>query len=805
MNAPACPCDEFVYPLIPSNPPGRTHIAYRHADFLSVRHALLLALPGEAHLAGWRPSAQQDLALQMVEWWAYLAEVLTFYNERSANQAYLRTADLPESVHRLVRILGYRPRPGIGATGTVAALLSGPNPVTIPRGFQLQNKPGPGQQPQLFEVDATTPAVAPAAVPAAPEPDGLLVHKVNGADSILLGGTVTAVHPGDDLLLRPSAGAGKPVWARVRAVSPDQDPAGARNTRVEFTTALGLDTAPAAGYRVMRSALSARPWPYPTDDGVVIKADQLDLDSVARQIVVGDPVVMEIPGQSPPARAVVTVTSYAELIFYANGKRSDPTQLPDGGLPAGVALVPILHTRITFVALPGAAFDATTFDAKRGSVVVRFGWQDVGWPVTRAVSAVPVNATSLILVPAGPDQFPPTGAGTATLMEDQTGAGLRALASGGPSSINLTELSARTKPLLAPLRALFALLPVSRGASVRQEPLGSGDATVPGQEFVLSKAPLTYLPSADPSAEAGYASTLSVFVEGVRWTEASSFYGQPPDARVFVSREGPDGKTRVQFGDGFNGARLPSGIGNVTADYRYGSGADAPDAGSLTVVVKPLPGLKGIRNPVAVGGGADPDPPDQLRRYAPASVLTFGRAVSADDYETIAATAPGVARARSYWRFDPQEQRALVTVYVGDDEAAVTSAQNALAAAEDPNRPITVKLAAPTPLTLELTLRIDLPPEPVMAEVTAALTDASVGLFGQRVVRIGQPVFLSAIDAACLAVPGVLAVHKLTVRVDRGSGPVVAAGPRLDPGEGAFFQLPDKGRLTLHPESGDRR
>ena len=88
----------------------------------------------------------------MIEWWAYLCDILTFYNERIANQAYLGTADLPESVNRLIFLLGYRPRPGIGATGTLAALATGPAPFTLPAGFQVQSKPGPGQQPQIFEL-----------------------------------------------------------------------------------------------------------------------------------------------------------------------------------------------------------------------------------------------------------------------------------------------------------------------------------------------------------------------------------------------------------------------------------------------------------------------------------------------------------------------------------------------------------------------------------------------------------------------------------------------------------------------------
>ena len=81
----------------------------------------------------------------------------------------------------------------------------------------------------------------------------------------------------------------------------------------------------------------------------------------------------------------------------------------------------------------------------------------------------------------------------------------------------------------------------------------------------------------------------------------------------------------MHFGDGVNGARLPAGSGNVLATYRIGSGAAAPPAGTLTVIANPIPGLRALRNPVAAGGGSDPDPPDMIRTYAPRSVLTFNR------------------------------------------------------------------------------------------------------------------------------------------------------------------------------------
>src|SRR5262249_25011677 len=158
-----------------------------------------------------------------------------------------------------------------------------------------------------------------------------------------------------------------------------------------------------------------------------------------------------------------------------------------------------------------------------------------------------------------------------------------------------------------------------------------------------------------------YSSTVRVWVNQLEWSEVRSFYGQPPGAQAFLTREDDQGKTHVVFG-----TRLPTGVNNVVASYRYGSGAEVPAAGSLTVVLQPQPGLRAVRNPVPVAGGSDPDPARKVRQLAPRSVLTFNRAVSVDDFEVIAAQAPGVARAKAGVAFDPLAQRPRVTVWVGD-------------------------------------------------------------------------------------------------------------------------------------------
>src|SRR5262249_23078051 len=197
-----CPCDVFVHPQTIVNPPGRNHVVYRVGDFVSFRHALLLSLPDEIELSNWKPSATDDLAVKMIEWWAYLSDILTFYNQRIAIQDYLRTGDLPESVRRLIQILGYRPRPGIGARGVVGALLNKQITTTIAKGFQIQSKPGPGKQPQIFEVDADAELLPPDAISADPAPDPLLIRAdSSGRDSILLKGSVSTIKSGDEVLV----------------------------------------------------------------------------------------------------------------------------------------------------------------------------------------------------------------------------------------------------------------------------------------------------------------------------------------------------------------------------------------------------------------------------------------------------------------------------------------------------------------------------------------------------------------------------------------------------------------------------
>jgi len=178
--------------------------------------------------------------------------------------------------------------------------------------------------------------------------------------------------------------------------------------------------------------------------------------------------------------------------------------------------------------------------------------------------------------------------------------------------------------------------------------LGDGDNRATFQTFPLPKAPLTYLlrPEETPPQHA----ELQVWVSGLQWTRVDSFFNAQPNDQVYVVREDADGKSYVQFGDGKTGAKLPSGRGNVSVQYRTGNGAvGLLQAGTTPSATTRLTGLDKVLMPGPAVGGALPEAEDAARIAAPGRMQSLGRLVSLADYEAEALAVPGVAKARASW------------------------------------------------------------------------------------------------------------------------------------------------------------
>jgi hypothetical protein len=791
-TTPICPCDAVSTPI--SNLPGLSQISFRAGDFNSFRRALLTPLqappgqpPLEQSLTAWKSGvgaspAVIDLAVMMVEWWAYLADILTFYNERIANEDYLRTAMLPETPAALIRLLGYRPRPAIGATGTLAALVAPSvyptQTVTLPAGLQFQSKPGPGGPPQTFELSAATPIGLPDQVPAVPP--GVLVEP--GGNTLLLQGSVTSVSQGAVLLLGTRDDTTAPTMILLTAAPSVQPVAGGgRQTQLTFSVAAGaLPALTAENARLRRANQSAALW---TVNGSAIDSTGtvIQLAGLARQIRPGDWLAFTAPGQTSQ---LVKVQSIQDVLgdASATGSPTPPPPLRPWEILLGFGVttnsnpIPVLHTQLTLQSSISALGNVQT------SVSVLFGWVEIGTLVDQPPALWDGVSTSLQAVP--PAAFP-QAAPEAVLLQDSNGNGAYgtpAIASDGSLSVTwpleIASLSPKFQP---PIAILFNLLQVTCGKTVANEIVGSGNATLAGQSFTLANSPVTYLASGS-----SYASTIAITVNGQPWTEAASFYGQPANAHVFVTWEDANQVTHLDFGDGVNGARLPTGANNVVATYRFGAGVASPPAGKLTVIGQAYPGLKSLLNPVAAGGGSDADPASLLKTLAPRSVLTFGRAVSVFDYQAIAAAAPGVTMASVVWSWDQDNQQAAITIYVAGQNVAA-SVQTLLTASGDPNRPVSVQPATSLTVTLAISLIVTagMDTATIIAGVQTALGDPQAGLFSPAGIGIGQGLFDSTIEAKVLAVSGVVAIQSSRFSVNG----VVDPGPLHIPGEGNYYSL----------------
>ncbi len=138
----------------------------------------------------------------MIDAWAIALDILSFYQERLANESYLRTAVDPRSVFELARLVGYTPSPGVGASAFVAFTLSSapgsPDNVPISAGSRVQSVPQPGQSPQVFETSSDlTGLIAYNALPA----QTTVPWGLNTGDlSTWLSGTSNNLNPGDGIL-----------------------------------------------------------------------------------------------------------------------------------------------------------------------------------------------------------------------------------------------------------------------------------------------------------------------------------------------------------------------------------------------------------------------------------------------------------------------------------------------------------------------------------------------------------------------------------------------------------------------------
>jgi hypothetical protein len=291
------------------------------------------------------------------------------------------------------------------------------------------------------------------------------------------------------------------------------------------------------------------------------------------------------------------------------------------------------------------------------------------------------------------------------------------------------------------------------------ELLGNGDGTQQFQSFVLHQSPLTYVQS---DTIAGSASTLQVWVDGVLWSEAPYFYGRSPGEHIYVTSQDDNGVTTVTFGDGITGSRLPTGAANVSATYRFGIGtAGLVNANQLSQLMSRPLGVRGVNNPLAASGAADPEDLDSGRDRATLAIMTLGRAVSLQDYQDFALATVGIGKALATWTWDGQKRVVVLTIAgaagpIDPTDSVLTSLPKAIASYSEPG--VQLYLFSYTPLYFNLNASVQISVDYQIPGVQSAIESALRQSFGFSARDFGQPVYQSEVIAVIQAIAGVVDV-----------------------------------------------
>jgi hypothetical protein len=848
----SCGCCEGIGPQTPltiHNRPGLSAIAYRSGTWHDFRESLLAALSGGAHpeLAALATRADDDFTIALLDAVAVVGDVLTFYQERIANESYLRTATERMSVLELARLIGYELKPGVAAgtllSFTVDDAPGAPGVATIDVGVKVQSVPGHEEKPQTFETvekiearvewNAMRPIRSTSQDPAAM------------SSQVWLAGTGTDLRVGDVLLLvgpeREATAADERWDARfITAVLPDfstnrtQVVLGAQVGAAE--AGAGPSSAPRAyAMRVRAAAFGAQAADWKTlsaefKRNYVGGSDPLPAEwpdfvavyNTSLPLISGSSVARMADAQPAPLLSGVNMIGGSDVFAVSRPTidldQAYPAIQAPGWMvlatPARMELYRVSSAEITSRAEFGLSGKTTRvrlsgensslFENVVRTLSVFAGSQELPLaqsPIVPAVtglvdaltvdgdvSSLPIGRTLLLV---GINSADNTSVSEAVVVDgaERVGAHTR-----------LTFTTALTfSYTLDSVRIHGNVSRATHGETV-SEILGAGNAATPYQRLPLRQSPLTFVRNA--TSPTGAASTLGVRVNDVLWTEVPDFYLRQPTDRVFITRRDDAGNTVVHFGDGVHGARLPTGLDNVRASYRKGLGRGGNvRAGQLsTLLTRPL-GLKSAINPQPATGGDDPETMDTAAENAPITVLTLDRAVSLQDYADFARGYAGIAKALATWSWDGERRGVFVTV-AGPDGAAIApdvidQLTAALRAAGDPFVPLRIETYRPATFRTQFRLRVDAQFDKAL--VIAAVVSALRTAFGFAARSFGQAVALSTVIATIQQIPGVVAVDVDTLRrTDNvGGNGLVAPLPAALPQAGSLTATLAAELLTL--------
>jgi hypothetical protein len=194
-----------------------------------------------------------------------------------------------------------------------------------------------------------------------------------------------------------------------------------------------------------------------------------------------------------------------------------------------------------------------------------------------------------------------------------------------------------------------------QGILVSGEVLTSSSDGTPDQEYTLSNAKTPH-------------SYIEVEVDGVRWTEVDNFVNSDDDDQHYTLSFDEDDYTSIRFGDNETGL-APSTGSQITVTYIKTEAEDGnAAAASVTKIIGSLASEVSVTNPEKASGGAASQTNTSIKESAPAARKAYERAVTSEDYESIAMEVEGVYKA-----FAVNTEGARTDVYILPDGGGTAS------------------------------------------------------------------------------------------------------------------------------------
>lgn len=691
--------EPLSFPRRVFNRPGLSHINYRIGTYSDFRDVLLRNLNKDPVLAQWTYRRGDDPGIALLEGASILGDILTFYQELYANEAYLRTAQWRESISDLVRLLGYRLSPGLGGRGTFAFEVTGDKPVVVPEGFRVKADVEGLEQPANFETGAEASAIPslgrfflyrPTRIPGFT--DEVSAFSIETSQLVSAG---LQIDKGDRLMLLDKDRTANSQIVIVKDVEQQFE---RTNIFIEGSWKGGKDLTSIIAYKLGRTfrhfghnapfqviKLDAEGIPSPEN---IIYSRKLHSTTDSTTDTKGNTNIEPpiAPKEIPLDSEVEDMVAGSKIII-------------EGGAPGSATIVRevkgIKSGSLTWGALSGAAtiveiYEDMDFGSACGSTDIRklAIHETVGKALTlESIRHIdPATELSRLDFYGDPGAYRQLNDRRLCVQKEEgTTAQIKVATESayaeGDSAGKLRPLklilppqgfTVDDFPLDNPRVAVYGnLADATQGKKEKEEVLGNGDGRQAFQTFKLPKSPLTYLNS--PVDTPPEVPELQVYVNDRLWKRVPSFFGRGPKEEIYIVREAINGDSWVQFGDGKTGARLPSGLKNVIANYRTGAGAyGALKEGTAVQPQGRLDRLDKVQLIGVVSGGSTPESGDNARDAAPGKIQSLDRLVSLMDFETEALSISGVSKVLASWELDNNIPAVVLTVLMetGRDKEA---------------------------------------------------------------------------------------------------------------------------------------